>query len=322
MINDKPVLLWRDPCCLPPVAPVCFSHSRSARISAAFLCRLKTYCAPAHMEYIKYTNTNGRSLLISTPLSGLQNRRIQKCVQYFSINQKQPRELCLRVETLLPFLCVMDKVGIWCFVLLVFSSTISKEDQMEKNDQNKTLQADLTREDNIVVEVRNIHFPFYVISPQIIRQLDFGGAHFLDLYNTERVKTADLITLWNLSCVLFKFCWKTLQWVLFSLQLLGNYEREGLQGEGPADCGCKCLVRAVGGGASVQHSHHVVQSIASGPGCKCACAVPMPRQQTCEENVKPKILTESVKEKHKVRSNKVTKAHQYLTRATFVFQQS
>lgn len=68
-----------------------------------------------------------------------------------------------------------------------------------------------------------------------------------------------------------------------------------------ADCRCKCLVRPLGRGACQrinQGSFHAedfytVETITSGPGCKCACVAPPSALNPCEGDFRLQKLREA-----------------------------
>ncbi|KAL7887917.1 hypothetical protein AOLI_G00028910 [Acnodon oligacanthus] len=86
-------------------------------------------------------------------------------------------------------------------------------------------------------------------------------------------------------------------------QLLGDYDKVKALSEG-ADCGCKCVVRAVsrsacGGTGELGHSYSV-ETISSGPHCKCACVAPPSALNPCEGDFRLKKLREAGKENIKL----------------------
>lgn len=88
-------------------------------------------------------------------------------------------------------------------------------------------------------------------------------------------------------------------------QLLGDYDKVKALSEG-ADCGCKCVVRAVsrsacGGTGELGHSYSV-ETLSSGPHCKCTCMAPPSALNPCEGDFRLKKLREAGKENVKLSS--------------------
>ncbi|KAM9443798.1 olfactomedin-like 2Ba [Clarias gariepinus] len=64
-----------------------------------------------------------------------------------------------------------------------------------------------------------------------------------------------------------------------------------------ADCGCKCAVK-VPGTSSRAPEPYTLHSVASLPGCECACAAtPQPAQQPCREELRERKMEQSENEK-------------------------
>uniref|UniRef100_A0A3B1IMK2 Olfactomedin-like 2Ba n=1 Tax=Astyanax mexicanus TaxID=7994 RepID=A0A3B1IMK2_ASTMX len=92
---------------------------------------------------------------------------------------------------------------------------------------------------------------------------------------------------------------------LLLTQLLGDYDKVKALSEG-ADCGCKCVVRAVSRSAcgrtgELGHSYSV-ETLSSGPHCKCTCVAPPSVLNPCEEDFRLKKLREAGKENVKFSS--------------------
>ncbi|XP_066533420.1 olfactomedin-like 2Ba [Hoplias malabaricus] len=86
-------------------------------------------------------------------------------------------------------------------------------------------------------------------------------------------------------------------------QLLGDYDKVKALSEG-ADCGCKCVVRAVSrsacGGTGELHHTYSVETLSSGPHCKCSCVAPPSALNPCEGDFRLKKLREASKENIKL----------------------